>query len=198
MTTRRINAVARLAALLAIALALASCSDSAAPGGRQAPDAAAGMPAAASGATRDGAAGETADPEAAIELTPALLQAYAKGLRKELEIIRRPGRGTHYGVTISKYGEEGPEVVAASGLSHEQYRAVRDVVDRIFTTLNFQGKIGPPRSMDLERADPAWRERLASDPFDELPPSSAQALRDHMHVLVPPWSGIIAMTAQNG
>src|SRR3546814_14808818 len=86
-----------------------------------------------------------------------------------------PGRGTHYGVTISKYGEEGPEVVATSGLSIDDYRAIRDLVDPVFTTLNFQGKIGPPRSIDLERA-PEWKHRLAGDPFDELSPASAKEI----------------------
>lgn len=194
MTTRRTGIVAGVVALLAIAIALATCSDNRfADAPSLAPGAAAG-----SGAGGDTAASSTDGAKEAIELTPALLEGYAKGLRKEVEIIRRPGRGTHYGVTVSKHGDEGPEVVAASGLSHEQYRAVQDVINRIFTTLNFQGKIGPPRSIDLERADPMWRERLAGDPFDELSPSSAQALRDHMDILVPPWSEIIRMTAQNG
>lgn len=192
MTTHRMAAIAGLVALLAITVALAGCSNDPAPGTESAPPAAAG-----SGTAGDAPAMGPDDGKEAFELTPALLQAYAKGLRKEVEIIRRPGRGTHYGVTISKYGEEGPEVVAASGLSHEQYRAVGEVVDRIFTTLNFQGKIGPARSIDLERA-PEWKQRLAGDPFDELSPASAKALREHMDILVPPWSEIIRMTAQSG
>src|SRR3546814_12489705 len=107
MTTRRMAIVAGVAVLLAIAIALATCSGNPGPDGESAQAAAAG-----SGAADDAAARGTADAKGAFELTPALLQAYAKGLHKEVEIIRRPGRGTHYGVTISKYGEEGPEVVA--------------------------------------------------------------------------------------
>ena len=192
MTTRRMAAIVGVAALLAIAVALARCSNNPAPGGESAPVAADG-----SSAAGDATANGAGDAKEAFELTPALLQAYAKGLRKEVEIIRRPGRGTHYGVTISKYGEEGPEVVAASGLSLDDYRAIRDLVDPVFTTLNFQGKIGPPRSINVERA-PEWKERLAGDPFDELSPASAKALREHMDILVPPWSEIVRMTAQNG
>jgi len=180
--------IAGVVVLLAIAIALVTCR------GHSTPDALSPAPA-APGAT--GNATGTPGTSAAIELTPALLEAYARGLRKEIEIIRRPGRGTHYGVTVSKYGEEGPAVVAASGLSHEEYRAVQDVVNHIFTTLNFQGKIGPARSIDVGKADPVWRERLAGDPFDALSPASATALRDHMDLLVPPWSEIIRMTAQN-
>lgn len=192
MTTRRMAAIVGVAALLAITVALARCSNNPAPDGESAPAAADG-----SRAARDAGANGPADAKEAFELTPALLQAYAKGLRKEVEIIRRPGRGTHYGVTISKYGEEGPEVVAASGLSLDDYRAIRDLVDPVFTTLNFQGKIGPPRSIDVVRA-PEWKQRLAGDPFDELSPASAKALREHMDILVPPWSEIIALTAQHG
>ncbi|GAA3917719.1 hypothetical protein [Luteimonas lutimaris] len=193
MATRHLKIVAAMAALLVIAVALATCRGAPEPEGPPVAPAASTGP----GAGGNAGAGQTAEPGAAIELTPALLEAYAKGLRKEVEIIRRPGRGTHYGVTVSKYGEEGPEVVRAAGLSHEDYRAVQDVVDRVFTTLNFQGKIGPARSIDLEKADPVWRERLAGDPFDELSPASAKALRDHMDILVPPWSEIVEMTALN-
>ena len=193
MTTRRTAVIAGVAvALLAITVALARCSDDPAPHAGSAS-------AATGGSSADGDATATgpADTKAAFELTPALLQGYAKGLRKEAEIIRRPGRGTHYGVTISKYGEEGREAVTASGLSLDDYRAIRDLVNPVFTTLNFQGKIGPPRSIDLERA-PEWKERLAGDPFDQLSPASAKALREHMDILVPPWSEIIALTAQHG
>lgn len=187
MTTRSTALAAGAAMLVAVATALASCSRSPEPEGPPV------APATADGNTANGAA----DAKAVIELTPALLEGYATGLRKEVEIIRRPGRGTHYGVTISRYGDEGPEVVKASGLSLGDYLAVQAVVDGVFTTLNFQGKIGPPRSIDLEKADPAWRERLAGDPFDTLSPASAKALRDHMDILVPPWSEIVGMTALN-
>jgi len=193
MAARHLKIVAAAATLLVVAVALATCRGAPEPEGPPVAPAASTGP----GAGGNAGAGQTAEPGAAIELTPALLEAYAKGLRKEVEIIRRPGRGTHYGVTVSKYGEEGPEVVRAAGLSHEDYRAVQDVVDRVFTTLNFQGKIGPARSIDLEKADPVWRERLAGDPFDELSPASAKALHDHMDILVPPWSEIVGMTALN-
>src|SRR3546814_9574602 len=192
MTTRGGAFGGGVAFRVAIAIGLATCSGKPCPDGESAQAAAAG-----SGAADDAAARGTAYAKGAFELTPALLQAYAKVLHKEVEIIRRPGRGTHYGVTISKYGEEGPEVVATSGLSIDDYRAIRDLVDPVFTTLNFQGKIGPPRSIDLERA-PEWKHRLAGDPFDELSPASAKVLREHMDILVPPWSEIIAMTAPHG
>src|SRR3546814_14159697 len=74
---------------------------------------------------------------------------------------------------------------------------MRELVHPVVTTLHCQGKIGPPRSIDLERA-PEWKHRLAGDPFDELSPASAKVLREHMDLLVPPWSEIIAPPAQHG
>ena len=133
-----------------------------------------------------------------LELTGELLDAYGRGLHKELEILLRPGRGSHYGVTISKYSDEAREVVEAAGLSLEVFSAVQERVDRAFNTLNFQGRIGPPRRMDPERASPEWKKRLAGDPFDELSPASAAALRSRMDQLVPAWSRIVELTAQSG
>src|SRR3546814_10545148 len=80
MTTRRMAIVAGVAALLAIAIALATCSGNPDSDGGSAQAAAAG-----SGAADDAAARGTAHAKEAFELTPALLQAYAKGLRKEVE-----------------------------------------------------------------------------------------------------------------
>lgn len=139
-----------------------------------------------------------ADTEAPV-LTDANLEAYARALAKQAEIIRRPGRGTHYGVTVSAYDLEGEsgEVLEAAGMTAQEYRAVDRVVDPVFTTLNFQGEIGPPRSIDLEAA-PEWKERLEGDPFADLAPESAAALRRHMDTLVPLWSDIVGLTAQHG
>lgn len=47
----------------------------------------------------------------------------------------------------------------ASGLSEPRYRDVRNGVDRVFTTLDFQGKIDGPLSLDLERVQDARRGR---------------------------------------
>lgn len=152
-----------------------------------------------SGATGE-AGGSRNGAVARIELTDALLRGYAQGLRKEAEILRRPGRGRHYGVMISAVSgdAESAEVLAAAGMSAADYLAVRRCVDQVFNTLNFQGRIGPPRSINLELAGEEMKRRLAGDPFDELPPASAEALRRHMDALVPSWSDIVAMTAQHG
>ena len=132
-------------------------------------------------------------------LTDANLQAYARALGKQAEIIRRPGRGTHYGVTMSAHGNtaESGEVLEAAGMTLEEYRMVDSLVDPVFTTLNFKGEIGPPRSINLEMA-PEWKERLEGDPFATLPPESAAALRRNMDTVAPAWSDVVGLTAQHG
>ena len=132
-------------------------------------------------------------------LTDASLEAYARALAKQAEIIRRPGRGTHFGVTISAYDSDGEsgEVLEAAGMTVDEYRAVDRQVNPVFTILNFKGEIGPPRSIDLEAA-PEWKEKLEGDPFATLTPESAAALRRHMDTLVPLWSDVVGLTAQHG
>lgn len=140
-----------------------------------------------------------ADEAQPAALTDANLEAYARALAKQAEIIRRPGRGTHYGVTVSIYDGEGEsgDVLEAAGMTVEEFHAVEGLVEPVFTTLNFQGEIGPPRSINLEEASPE-KEGLEGDPFTSLPPESAAALRRHMDTLVPLWSDIVGMTAQHG
>lgn len=177
----------RLAALLAIVMA-AGCTPADPPTG----DAAA---AEAKTARSHGVENGTQ----ATTLTDTNLQAYARALEKQAEIIRRPGRGTHYGVSMSAHGADGEsgEVLEAAGMSIDEYRMVNGMVQPVFTTLNFQGEIGPPRSINLEMA-PDWKEKLAGDPFDTLPPESAAALRRNMDTLVPVWSDVVGLTAQHG
>ncbi|MEN1956606.1 hypothetical protein [Luteimonas changyuni] len=182
------SAAACLAALFGVALATTACAPSADEA------ATATAPTAPSNATnaKDSAARPTA-------LTDANLDAYGRALAKQAEIIRRPGRGTHYGVTLSIHdldGETG-EVLEAAGMTVDEYRAVEQQVEPVFTILNFKGEIGPPRSIDLEAA-PEWKAKLEGDPFATLPPESAAALRRSMDTLVPLWSDVIGLTAQHG
>lgn len=186
MAMRRL-AQAALGGILATALA-AGCSGTAEDAER-----------AAAAGDRPAANSDTSAAAQPVTLTDENLDAYGRALARQAEIIRRPGRGTHYGVTISAYdsGGESGEVLEAAGMTVAEYRAVNDLVEPLFTTLNFQGKIGPPRSINLEAA-PEWKERLQSDPFATLSPESAAALRRNMDKLVPPWSDIVGLTGQHG
>jgi hypothetical protein len=91
-----------------------------------------------------------------------------------------------------------PLGAAASGLAEPRYRDVRERVDRVFTSLDFQGKIDGPLSIDLERADAATKARVSGDAFADLPPETAMALRARMDRLVPLWSEYKRLVAVAG
>jgi hypothetical protein len=75
---------------------------------------------------------------------------------------------------------------------------VREGVNRVFTTLDFQGKIDGPLSIDLERADPETKARVSGDAFADLPPEAAMALRARIDRLVPLWSEYKKLVAVAG
>ena len=91
-----------------------------------------------------------------------------------------------------------PQGAEASGLPAARYRDIREAVDRVFTTLDFQGKIDGPLSIDLERADAETKARVSGDAFAGLPPDAATALRGRMDRLVPVWSKYKELVAVAG
>jgi hypothetical protein len=80
-----------------------------------------------------------------------------------------------------------PAGAEASGLSVARYQEIRERVDLVLTTLDFQDKIDGPLSIDLSRADADTKRRVAGDAFAELPADAATALRGRMDRLVPIW-----------
>jgi len=185
-------AVIRLAALCGLALAITAC-------GPSADEAAAAAATATAASASPDASGATDTAVRPAGLTDANLEAYGRALAKQAEIIRRPGRGTHYGVSMSAYGLDGEagEVLEAAGMTIDEYHSVEQQVEPVFKILNFRGEIGPPRSIDLEAA-PEWKAKLEGDPFATLPPESAAVLRRNMDTLVPLWSDVVGLTAQHG
>ena len=91
-----------------------------------------------------------------------------------------------------------PLGAAASGLSEPRYREVREGVNLVFTTLDFQGKIDGPLSIDLERADAQTKARVSGDAFASLPAPAATALRARMNRLVPLWGEYMMLVAVAG
>lgn len=143
----------------------------------------------------------------AVELTSGTLTAYERGLKKEIEAVRAAQQRSGTATTAQERGEAIqasfedatiPQGAAAAALSVEEYRALRETVNGIFQTLDFQGKIDGPLSMDLSRADAATKERLARDPLAALSSGSAAALRAHMDRLVPVWIEYVTLTAVAG
>lgn len=142
------------------------------------------------------------------DLTADSLNAFERGLKKEIEAVRAAqerSRGAamsaeERGAAIQATFETAtiPQGAAAAGLPVAQYRELRKTIHEILRTLDVQDKIEGPLSMDLSRADEATRQRLARDPLADLPPASAAALRAHMDRLVPIWIEYVRLTAVAG
>ena len=139
--------------------------------------------------------------------TEADLDKFELGLRKEIDAVKAAQEKAASAPTAQERGEAIqaqwetatiPLGAEASGLSEPRYRDVRDGVNRVFTTLDFQGKIDGPLSIDLERADPDTKARVSGDAFADLPPEAAMALRARMDRLVPLWSEYKRLVAVAG
>jgi hypothetical protein len=153
------------------------------------------------------AAASAASAGATAELTAADLEAYAKGVSRETELVRAAQERARSATTPQARGEAQqaqwedqtiPEGAKAAGLSPERYRAVRTTVHRTFQWLDFQGKIDGPMELDTAHAAPETKARLARDPFDELSPTSREALQAQMNRLVPAWIEYVKLTAVAG
>ena len=128
--------------------------------------------------------------------TEADLDQLGRGLREEIDAVKAAQEKAAAAPTAQKRGAAIqaqwdtatiPLGAEASGLSEPRYREVREAVDRVFTTLDFQGKIDGPLSIDLERADAETKARVSGDACAGLPPQAAMALRASMDRLVPIW-----------
>ena len=190
----------RVALLALVTTTAAACgSDS-----RSADQSAAGSPPSSASGTEPAATGAT---EQAAELTAGDLEAYAKGLARETELVRAAQERARTATTPQARGEAQqaqwedqtiPEGAKAAGLDVERYRGVRATVHRTFQWLDFQGKIDGPMQLDTANAPADMKARLARDPFDELTPTSRSALQGMMDRLVPPWIDYVKLTAVAG
>ena len=174
---------------------VAACGNDEVPAGQSASDA---TPASATSA--EGGA-------ATRDLTAQDLDAYAKGLAHETELVRAAQERARTATTPQARGEAQqaqwedqtiPEGAKASGLSPERYRAVRTTVNTTFQWLDFQGKIDGPMQLDTATAPPDMKARLARDPFDALSPASRTELQAQMNRLVPAWIEYVKLTAVAG
>jgi hypothetical protein len=141
------------------------------------------------------------------ELTAADLEAYAKGIARESELVRAAQDRARTATTPQARGEAQqaqwedqtiPEGAKAAGIAPERYRAVRTTVNTTFQWLDFQGKIDGPMELDTARAAPDMKARFARDPFDALSPDSRAALQGQMNRLVPAWLEYVKLTAVAG
>jgi len=160
------------------------------------------------GANNTAASGEGSREQAAnVAFTEADLDGLERGLRKEIEAVKAAQAKASGATTAAERGEAMqaqwetatiPIGAEGSGLPEARYRDVRESVDRVFTTLDFQDKIDGPLSLDLERADPDTKARVSRDAFTDLPAGAATALRTRMDRLVPVWSEYKTLVAVAG
>ena len=135
------------------------------------------------------------------------LQAYGRGMAREIAAVRDAAKAEAAATDAASRGRAAqmkwdtatvPQGAEAAGLPVERYRAIRDAVNEVFKTLDFQGKIDGPMQIDLSRVDEATKARVARDPFTDLAPESAAALRKAMDRLVPIWIEYVKLTAVAG
>lgn len=168
----------------------------------------------ANGGAGDPPAGDATTPaasparsDAPAAFTTADLDAYERGLAKEIELVRAAQERARTATTPQERGAAAqaqwedqtiPDGARSAGLPAERYRQLRATVGRVLQTLDFQGKIEGPMQMDTARATPEMRQRLTSDPFAELTPASAAALHERLDRLAPIWVQYVTLTAVAG
>jgi hypothetical protein len=184
------------AATFALVLAIAGC------GGEQ--SAAAGDSARGDSAV---SATATASEDTPFAFTDADLDAYEKGLRKEIELVHAAKARGDSAKTPAERGaasqaafesSTAPAAAQAVGASLDRYQATRRTVNRVFETLDFQGKIAGPMELDTARASPEMKQRLSGDAFAELAPASATALRARLDTLSAVWIEYMKLVAVSG
>jgi hypothetical protein len=174
----------------------------------------AGVVACGGGSADEGTSAPSSTPRAAetaaasgASFTAADLEAYGKGMAREIAAVRDAEKaeaaatdGASRGRAMQMKWDTAtiPQGAEAAGLPVERYRAIREAVNEVFKTLDFQGKIDGPMQIDLSRVDEATKTRVARDPFTDLTPEAAAALRTAMDRLVPIWIEYVKLTAVAG
>jgi hypothetical protein len=202
MPTRTPRAAAALA--LALIVAAAACKSEIPP-----PSSRGDSSVDASGRAIPPSAGTStsAPAEAPFPFTDADLDTYEKCMRKEIELVKAAKAQGDSAKTPAERGaasqaafesSTAPAAAQAIGASVDRYQATRRTVNRVFETLDFQGKIAGPMEIDTARASPEMKRRLSGDPFAELAPASATALRARLDPLSRVWIEYTNLVAVNG
>ena len=146
-----------------------------------------------------------AAPAAAV--TAADVEAYARGLGREIEVIRAARERVRTATTPAERGaaiqaqfapQTMPEGAAAAGVPAPRYEQIRETLGQVLQTLDFQGKIDGPLQLDTTRVGEDARRRMRSDPLAELPAASAAAIRERLPRLAPLWAEYMRLTAVGG
>lgn len=176
-------------AVLALATVLAGCGS----GGSESD---------ASGAPGEGGGGGRA-----AGFSAADLDAYERGIRREIELVRAAQSAYDTASTPESRGALQQaqwetatiaEGAKAAALDPERYEEVRRTVHETMRTLDFQGRIEGPLSLDTTRVDEATRARMRADAYGALPPDAAAALRARQDRIAPLWADYTRLVAVAG
>lgn len=141
--------------------------------------------------------------EALFAFTDADLEAFERGLAKEIQLVRSAKARADAATTPEERGlaaqaqfehQTAPEAARSIGVDPVRYEATRETVVRVLTTLDFQGKIDGPMELDKSRASPDMVARVEGDAYAGLPPASAAALQARLPRLVPLWKEYLSLT----
>ena len=151
-----------------------------------------------------GSASEATGP---LTLTAADLDGFEKGIARETELVKTASARSATAATPQERGEAIqagfeintiPAAAPVTGLSPERYKLVRETLSKLLTTLDFQGKIDGPQSVDTARAGPEMKARLSSDPYAALDPAGAALFRERLNRIAPLWIEYINLTVVGG
>lgn len=141
------------------------------------------------------------------DFTAADLDGYARGVTREMELVRDARAAYDTASTADLRGKlmsaqwesaTVPVGAQAAGMTLDRYTAIRKAVHATMRMLDYQGKIDGPTSYDTSRADAAMRERLGRDPYSALPAGAAAVLRAREPDIARLWSDYILLTAVAG
>jgi hypothetical protein len=150
--------------------------------------------------TRAPAAGRTS-------FTSDELSSFARGLKAEIEAIRVAQRqaatatdpqARSRAMQAQWEAATAPAGAVAAGMDAARYGELRTTVFDVLRTLDIQGKIDGPMSVDLARVDEATKARLSQDPLAALSPEVAAAVRAQMDELSRLWNEYATLTAVAG
>jgi hypothetical protein len=145
--------------------------------------------------------------EQPFAFTAADLDAWERGMKKEIELFQAAqakgaaAKTPEERAAAAQAGFEtatAPAAARAIGADPARYMETRRTVGRVLETLDFQGKIPGPRQLNLELASDEMKQRLSSDPFADLDPASAAALKERMDRVAPIWIEYTELTAVGG
>lgn len=185
--------------IVLLALVIAACGG----GDAGSSDTAAAPPAA------DAAVNANADPtaNASAAVTPADVEPFERGLRKEIEAVRAARARQASATTPAERGAAmqaqfetatAAEGAKAAGMDEARYGQVRQAMVQLLRTLDMQGKIEGPVSLDTTRVSPEQRRVLTDDPYAALAPATADAVRARLASLAAAWKEYIELTAVGG